>query len=183
MHVHIRHATISRCPSEIDRVIGEDRLPTYTSKDATPYLNAVILETLRWHPSVLNGIPHRVVQDDIYEGRLIPAGTTVFVNAWGILHDKNHFPDPMTFNPDCFLHEDKPESIIDPWDVLFGYGRRICVGIPVVRSGLWIIMAMMLACFEIRPKIDPQTMKPIIPEAKWTGGSTRCLRGLVFRMT
>ncbi|KAG8877882.1 hypothetical protein FRB97_002953 [Tulasnella sp. 331] len=179
--------------AEIDRVVGEDRLPTIASKDNTPYLNAVLLEALRWHPvlpiapSPWLGIPHRLVQDDVYGGQAIPAGTTVFVNAWGILHDEDRFPDPSTFNPDRFLNmnrsdynstdiggvHDKTMSSINPWDVAFGYGRRICQGIPIVETELWIGMAMILACFEIRPKTDPETKEPLIPKARWTGGSIR----------
>ncbi|KAG9029171.1 hypothetical protein FRB95_005629 [Tulasnella sp. JGI-2019a] len=171
--------------AEIDRVFGGDHLPTVANKDATPYLNAVLLETLRWHPAVPTGLPHSVTQDDIYNGFLIPAGTMVIINAWGILHDERHFPDPFTFNPDRFLAPDRPgnadqdrgaaraatKSIIDPWEVGLGYGRRICLGIPVARTGLWIAMATILSSFNIQPKKDPVTMEPILPEVKWTGGS------------
>lgn len=38
--------------AEIDRVVGKDCLPTIANQDSTPYLNAVLLETLRWHPVV-----------------------------------------------------------------------------------------------------------------------------------
>ncbi|KAG8979553.1 hypothetical protein FRB94_011294 [Tulasnella sp. JGI-2019a] len=169
----------AKARAEIDRIVGEDRLPTVAMRDSTPYLNAVLLETLRWHNVLPTGIPHRLVQDDVYEGNLIPAGTMVFVNAWGILHDQRHFPDPMTFNPDRYLDSttsngngDSTEGIIDPWQVGFGYGRRICQGIPVARTGLWITMAMILSSFDVRPKVDPVTKKPIILEAKWTGTAT-----------
>lgn len=49
--------------AEIDRVIGEDRLPTIASRDNTPYLNAVILETLRWHPVMPIGTSENSVYD------------------------------------------------------------------------------------------------------------------------
>ncbi|KAG8859729.1 hypothetical protein FRB96_004303 [Tulasnella sp. 330] len=173
--------------AEIDRVVGEGRLPTITSKDSTPYLNAVLLETLRWHPVLPIGVPHRLVQEDVYEGQVIPAGTTVFVNVWGILHDEHRFPDPSTFNPDRFLNmnrsdddsagidsvRDKATSTINPWDVGFGYGRRVCQGIPIAETELWITMATILACFEITPKADPETMEPLLPKASWSGKSIR----------
>lgn len=40
--------------AELDRVFG-GQLPQLANKDATPYLNAVILETLRWHPPIPGG--------------------------------------------------------------------------------------------------------------------------------
>lgn len=112
----------------------------------------------------------------------------------GILHDERHFPDPMTFNPDRWLAsspgyvtltpecdgvtEKTGSTTIDPWSVAFGYGRRICPGIHVARTGLFLSMARILSSFEIRRKIDPITRMPIVPEAKWTGGSIRSV-GLV----
>lgn len=38
----------ARIQSELDQVC-KNRLPTVTDKEATPYLNAVITETIRWH--------------------------------------------------------------------------------------------------------------------------------------
>ncbi|KAG9029268.1 hypothetical protein FRB95_005542 [Tulasnella sp. JGI-2019a] len=165
----------SRAQSEIDRVIG-NRLPSLSNKDSTPYLNAVLTELVRWRPPVPIGVPHRLKQDDVYNGYFIPAGTRIIVNARGILQDERHFPDPSTFNPDRFLDEnlaaqDAGNPRPDPWDVIFGYGRRICPGASVARTGLWITMATILANFDIRPKIDPKTKKPIVTEPLFSGAS------------
>ncbi|KAG8884278.1 hypothetical protein FRB98_002518 [Tulasnella sp. 332] len=169
-----------RARAEIDRVVGGDRLPVIADKEATPYLNAIILETFRWHPIFPIGVPHRLIRDDVYEGQLIPAGTTVFVNMWGILNDENNFADPSTFNPNRFLNMNKPNAdihdnsastTINPWDVVFGYGGRMCQGKAVADIELWMTVAMILACFEIRPKVDPKTSEPLIPKASWTGAT------------
>lgn len=70
-------------------------------------------------------------------------------------------------------HDNTASSLINPWDVAFGYGRRSCQGIAVAKTELWIAMAMILACFEIRPKTDPETMEPLLPKASWIGDSIR----------
>ena len=31
---------------------------------------------------ISQGIPHRVIRDDFYEGMLIPAGATITANEW-----------------------------------------------------------------------------------------------------
>lgn len=90
--------------AELDRVLG-GRLPTAADKDSLPYLNAVLLETMRWHPAGPNcmqghllkstrgtdietpspsciAIPHKLKQDDVYNGYRIPAETVVIVNVW-----------------------------------------------------------------------------------------------------
>ena len=40
-----------RAQEELDRVVG-DRLPVIADRELTPYLNALIKEVLRWHPSL-----------------------------------------------------------------------------------------------------------------------------------
>ena len=42
----------TKAQAELDRVIGTDRLPELNDKEGMPYIEAVIRETLRWHPVV-----------------------------------------------------------------------------------------------------------------------------------
>ena len=74
--------TMQKAQAELDRVIGSDRLPDYSDRDSLPYLAALLKEVLRWHVVTTNGLPHRTVSDDHYNGYLIPAGTIVFANLW-----------------------------------------------------------------------------------------------------
>jgi cytochrome P450 len=67
---------------EIDRVVGPNRLPEVDDYANMPYIRCCIKETLRWCPTVILGVPHRVMQDDVYNGYKIPEGTTIFTNVW-----------------------------------------------------------------------------------------------------
>ncbi len=40
---------------EIDRVVGNQRLPDYSDKDSLPYITAMMKETFRWHPPAPTG--------------------------------------------------------------------------------------------------------------------------------
>jgi len=40
----------ARAQEEIDRVVGHDRLPDFGDRDNLPYVEAILMETLRWHP-------------------------------------------------------------------------------------------------------------------------------------
>jgi cytochrome P450 len=79
-----------RAQAEIDRVLGGGRLPTFEDQDQLPYTVACLKELLRWQQVDTLAVPHRLTQDDVYRGYLLPAGTTVIGNAWLC-----HFP-PLT---------------------------------------------------------------------------------------
>ena len=74
----------ARAQAEIDGVLGTayHRLPTFSDKDKLPYVNAIVLEILRWHPAVPLGLAHSLTQDDTYDGFFFPKGTTFWANIW-----------------------------------------------------------------------------------------------------
>lgn len=130
---------------ELDTVIGLDRLPTHADRERLAYVNALVLEVLRWHPVVPLGVPHRLLQDDVYEGHRLPRGTIVIANIWCVMlirlfidictlpstlgdrhmtHDDKTYSKPMAFTPERYLHFDDHEPEKDPRDVVFGFGRR-----------------------------------------------------------
>ena len=66
-----------KAQAELDRVIGTDRLPDFSDYDDLVYIQATILETMRWIPVTPIIFPHRVTVDDHYKGFHIPKGTMV----------------------------------------------------------------------------------------------------------
>ena len=79
------HSEVQRKAQEqIDKVIGHDRLPQFSDKKDLPYIDCILWEVLRWKPIVPLSIAHYTVKQDIYEGYLIPKGTTVFPNVWSV---------------------------------------------------------------------------------------------------
>ena len=71
---------------EIQDVIG-DRTPVYGDKSNMPYVEAVILESMRYGTNTPIGIPHMTSEDAELNGYLIPKGTLVIPNIWSISHD------------------------------------------------------------------------------------------------
>ena len=41
-----------KAQAEIDRVVGQDRLPDFSDHENLPYIEGVFLETLRWKPVI-----------------------------------------------------------------------------------------------------------------------------------
>ena len=39
-----------RAQEELDRVIGTERLPTFSDRKNLPYIDALVKEAIRWHP-------------------------------------------------------------------------------------------------------------------------------------
>jgi cytochrome P450 len=72
----------ARAQAELDKVVGDDRMPNFGDRKNLPYLEAVLAEVLRWIPAFPLGIPHATSEDDEYRGWLIPKGTIVMHNSW-----------------------------------------------------------------------------------------------------
>ena len=39
-----------KAQAEIDQIVGNSRLPNFSDEGGLPYVQAVLKETLRWHP-------------------------------------------------------------------------------------------------------------------------------------
>ena len=90
-----------RAQEELDSITGGQRLPTMDDSKSMPYLNALILDVLRWNCVAPTGLhiyaqgisvrqlriniiafPHLSISDDEYLGYHVPVGTLVYGNVW-----------------------------------------------------------------------------------------------------
>jgi cytochrome P450 len=71
-----------RAQEELDKVVGNDRLPDFSDEVDLPYTSAIVKEVLRWGCPLPIGVPKRVMVDDTYNRHFIPAGATIFENTW-----------------------------------------------------------------------------------------------------
>jgi len=145
----INPSIFKRAQDEMDSVTGGERLPVFADRENLSYIEALFLETLRVNTVTPLGLPHSVVEDDDYQGNLIPGGAMICVNIWLILHDPKVYPDPHTFNPDRFLGLEggiQRETLLN---VIWGFGRRVCPGRQLAEASLFIAMASVIAAFDI----------------------------------
>ncbi|KAG5730749.1 Steroid 17-alpha-hydroxylase/17,20 lyase [Termitomyces sp. T112] len=138
---------------QLDEVVGPDRLPNFADREKMPYIEAVCREVLRWRPAARFAIPHKVTEDDMveYNGKeyFIPKGSTVMGVPWIIEHDPVVYRDPDRFDPARWLDE-KGQLKSDYSTTAFGWGRRICPGIPFAERSLWINISLWLWTFDIK---------------------------------
>ncbi|KAF8506214.1 cytochrome P450 [Gautieria morchelliformis] len=135
---------------ELDEVMGADRLPTFDDRDSLPYMNAVCKEIQRWRPAAPLGIPHRLMEDDVYNNNFIPRGSVIMGNTWAMLHDETVYgPDTEHFEPERFLRP----GTRDP-SAAFGFGRRICPGRYLADNTIYLAACCILKVFNISPAKD-----------------------------
>ena len=73
---------VKKAHAELDVVVGPHRLPEPSDQESLIYINAIVLEALRWHTVVPLSVFHKTVDDDELQGYFIPAGTIVIPNTW-----------------------------------------------------------------------------------------------------
>ncbi|THH12729.1 hypothetical protein EW146_g7425 [Bondarzewia mesenterica] len=160
---------LQRGQLEIDSVVGNDRLPTLD--DHLPYVEALVSEVLRWGPVVPLGVMHRVMEDDIQDGYLIPKGSSVFQNIRKMLHDPRTYKNPEIFNPQRFLETNGRPTEQDPRLYCFGFGRRICPGMRFADASLFLQCATVLAVFNITKAVSEKgvVIEPVVEYTSGTG--------------
>ncbi|KAF4634650.1 hypothetical protein G7Y89_g3439 [Cudoniella acicularis] len=154
LHLILYPEVQRKAKAEIDAVTGGDRLPTFGDREKMPYLEYVIEETTRCVPLSPLGVPHASLEDDLYEGMLIPKNSIIYANAQAMTHDERIYSNPDVFNPDRYVPKDQG-GLGEPLpEGPFGFGRRVCLGRHLALAGVYIFMAHLLATFDLKPIKD-----------------------------
>ncbi|KAF8995974.1 cytochrome P450 [Cyathus striatus] len=159
---------LRKAQQEIDTVVGSERLPSFEDRPNLPYLECVLNETYRWGVPVPLSLPHRLMEDDVYNGMLIPKGSLVFGNIWAMLRNEEIFPEPDSFKPERYLEkvDAATAKMMHPRSYVFGFGRRQCPGKELVESSIWLLMARMIATLDIN-KAKDDSGNVIEPDVKF----------------
>ncbi|KIJ14344.1 hypothetical protein PAXINDRAFT_12993 [Paxillus involutus ATCC 200175] len=144
-----------RAHAELDRVVGQDRLPTFSDRASMPYIDAILREISRWCPPSPLAVPHMAARDDFFEGHRIPKGSLVIMNLWGMAKDEDRFPDPAAFRPERHLNAEGDLLPEDPSSLFFGYGRRACPGRHLASASTWLAAVFMLSAYKFSKAIGP----------------------------
>ncbi|KAG9118360.1 hypothetical protein FRC07_007149 [Ceratobasidium sp. 392] len=141
-----------RARAEIDGFYDEDTLPKWKDEQSLPFVRAIIKEVIRWRPPLPMAVPHRLEQDDHYEGYFLPKGSTG-KSTFSVQYLR--FSDPEKFNPKRFLDHtlSMAESVTqgDPYKrdhFGFGAGRRVCPGIQTAEQDIFVALSRLLWAFE-----------------------------------
>lgn len=70
------------------------------------------------------------------------------------MHDPTVYHDPMAFKPERFLEINGREPELDPHDLAFGFGRRICPARILADITLYLSAAQFIAVFNITKSVE-----------------------------
>nr|AGF30365.1 CYP450 monooxygenase CYP93B23 [Ocimum basilicum] len=141
---------LKKAQTEIDTVVGVDRLLQESDAPNLPYLNAIIKETFRLHPPIPM-LSRKSTSDCVIGGYTIPADTLLFVNIWSMGRNPNIWENPTEFQPERFLEKENAAIDIKGQDfelLPFGTGRRGCPGMLLAIQEVTSVIGTMIQCFD-----------------------------------
>ncbi|KAI4327940.1 hypothetical protein L6164_020345 [Bauhinia variegata] len=151
----VKHQNIQdKLFDEITRVVKADEDIEEEHLKKMPYLQAVVLETMRRHPPGHFILPRAVTQDTVLDGYTIPKNAIVNFFAAEIGWDPNVWEDPMEFKPERFLRDAEGDAKFDIKGITgikmmpFGAGRRVCPAISMALLHLEYFVANMIRDFK-----------------------------------
>ncbi|CAL5392569.1 unnamed protein product [Camellia sinensis] len=139
---------MKRAQAEVRSVFDKKGNVDETRLHELKYLNSVIKETLRLHPSAPLLVPRESGEQCTINGYDIPAKTKVIVNAWAIGQDPKYWNEAEKFDPERFFHSEIDFKGRDFEFIPFGAGRRICPGISFAIPNIDLPLAQLLYHFD-----------------------------------
>lgn len=134
--------------SEIDKVLGREKLPTESDRYKLAYIEAFLNETMRFHCAGPILIPRSTTRNVIFKNCHLPRDTFIMVNMWSCMRDPAYWTEPDTFNPKRFINKDGKFDCKNPAMMPFSVGKRACTGESLARLQLFLIFTSLMQKFS-----------------------------------
>ncbi|KAK7272605.1 hypothetical protein RJT34_29314 [Clitoria ternatea] len=139
---------MSKAKIELAETIGIGNPMMESDITRLPYLQAIVKETLRLHPSAPLLLPRKAKIEMEINGYIVPQGAQVLINAWATGRDPSMWENPNLFSPERFLGSKIDVKGRHFHLIPFGGGRRICPGLPLAMRMLHLILGSFINIFD-----------------------------------
>ncbi|MEM8718850.1 MAG: cytochrome P450 [Cyanobacteria bacterium P01_G01_bin.39] len=127
----------------------------YKAIDRLPYLNAVILETLRIYPIATGAFSRTLTKPTSVNGYNFEPNTSLMVSIYSLHHREDLYPDAKQFKPERFL-----QKTYSPYEYIpFGGGNRRCIGSALALLEMKLAIVTILSRFQL----DLVSKLPMLP--------------------
>ena len=146
---------LMRTPRVMERLVS--------SLDDDEYLDAVVKETLRVRPVIVD-VARKLTREVEIGGYTLPAGTLVLPAIAAVQARPDLYPEPEEFRPERFI-DGQPESYA--W-IPFGGGVRRCIGASFAQVEMRVVLREVLRRVRLRapsqrperPRVQHVTVVP-----------------------
>lgn len=160
-HLMKNPRTYAKLRKELDDKLGSfdftgdaktTQWPTFATLTKTPYLDAVIKESMRRF-AVVRFTPERVTPPEGMEiaGHRVPGGIVVGTNPWAVQHSKSMYGDDVDeFRPERWLEcsEEKYREM-NANLMLFGQGKYSCIGQNISQLEMFKMVPAVVRAFDV----------------------------------
>ncbi|XP_041628860.1 steroid 21-hydroxylase isoform X1 [Vulpes lagopus] len=192
-HPEIQQRLQEELDRELGPGASGSRVP-YRDPTRLPLLSATVAEVLRLRPVVPLALPHCTTRPSSISGYDIPEGMVVIPNLQGAHLDETVWERPHEFRPGAWWQGrgggcgtraggggGQSPPLLDPGSILlpadrflvpgasprvlaFGCGARVCLGEPLARLELLVVLAQLLRAFTLMPAAG--TLPSLQPRAR-----------------
>eukprot|EP00797_Seminavis_robusta_P017139 Sro255_g100290.2 (292) ;mRNA; r:12833-13708 len=121
---------------------------SYDTIGKLKYIDAVVMEVLRLHPSVPKEVKYAVNDDVLPDGTFIPKGSMVSFPPYTMGRSRHVWgSDAGEFKPTRFLDQKEPSAFKF---TAFNAGKRLCLGKPMALNTLKLTLVYLVQRFEFQ---------------------------------
>ncbi|RAK75030.1 cytochrome P450 [Aspergillus fijiensis CBS 313.89] len=170
LHIFTSPPAYNKLRAEIDEATRSGRVsPQATAAEVAglPYLDACICEGMRiWPPFAGLNIKQVNKGGEVIKGKFIPGGTGIATSFWRFQRNPVFGEDVETFRPERWLKATSEERarMEKVNDLVFGYGRWLCLGRQMVVMEMKQVIVELLRHFgfSIYSPTNPWTVKSYV---------------------
>ncbi|GMF09908.1 unnamed protein product [Phytophthora lilii] len=137
---------------------GEIKVPTQEQIRGLVYLEAVVKENMRLHPSTGFIMREAMADTTLVDGTFVEKGQTLMISSYCNARNKKTWgEDALEFKPERMIDPETGKlRVLSPYVFSgFGSGQHVCIGQKFAMMEIKLAMATLFSKFDIKTVEDP----------------------------